>query len=86
MQSKFIDDIDIKFGKTYLVYFEPEQYYHNKESEYEICGWESGLREVRENSKAKLEMKIYNNFTKGWIPLKRLFQLIKIYYNKEITI
>ena len=64
------DDITIEKGKTYLVYMNRSDDFHNS-NEYSIEAFEYGLREIKYDQKTLDQITIKNNKTGSYEPLKK---------------
>ncbi len=71
IEVKFLDDIDIEVGKTYLIYMNKGEVL--KEESYTIIGMAGGLREV-DTSNNESDLKVYNNYTNQWELLSTIIE------------
>lgn len=74
VKEKFIDDIDIEVGKTYLIYLKDNNMV--KEDSYSIIGLAGGLREINQAStmSSHSDIQVFNNFTKEWENLSNIVE------------
>lgn len=75
-------DIEIEKGKLYLVYMSHNSNF-NTENEYNIFGYQFGLREIQQSSNLvnsiqkdlDLNLKVKNNITNQWVKLQEVLDL-----------
>lgn len=72
---KYIDDVELEEGKTYLLYLMDEKAYYGNENEYFIYGFEGGTREIDITlglASDPSQIRVFNNYTNEWESIEEI--------------
>lgn len=75
VEYKYVNDVELEEGKTYLLYLMDEKAYYANENEYFIYGFEGGTREIDMNvglADEPSQIRVFNNYTDEWENIEQI--------------